>query len=159
MDDPLAEIARLRARAATDPLEEIRALRARIARIEGAALAATTPAEGDTMDDSIANRPTEPARRPDGTPRAGSMLDALGGHYAAAAVPVDPKTKALQRRAYGFHPIAQMEADAATRAKNPARWDAAQPPGLAGAGLSMYLDARDAFIKLGGTIPDPEKED
>ena len=120
-------------------LAEIEQLRARIARIEAEARA--TPL------------------RPDGTHRAGTMLDALADHYSPLKPPVDPKTKALQRRAYGFHPIAQMEADAATRAKNPDRWDAAQPPGLAGAGLSMYLDARDAFIKLGGTIPDPEKED
>jgi hypothetical protein len=120
-------------------LDEIRALRERLAHLEEVA------------------RSTPP--RPDGTPRTGSMIDAIANHYAAAAVPVDPKTKALQRRAYGFHPITQMEADAATRAKNPVAWDAAQPPGLAGAGLSMYLDARDAFIKLGGTIPDPEKED
>jgi hypothetical protein len=94
-------------------LDEIRALRERLAHLEEVARA--IPA------------------RPDGTPRTGSMIDAIANHYAAAAVPVDPKTKALQRRAYGFHPIAQMEADAATRAKNPDRWDAAQPFGLAGA--------------------------
>ena len=123
----------------TRGLDEIRALRERLAHLEEVARA--IPA------------------RPDGTPRAGTMLDALANYYAAAAVPVNPRTKALQRRAYGFHPIAQMEADAATRAKNPDRWDAAQPPGLAGAGLSMYLDARDAFVKLGGTIPDPEEEE
>ena len=139
-------------------LEEIRAIRSRLAYLEAIATAATTPTEGaPNMENAI--RDHEPPRTPDGTPRAGSILDAIGAHYAAAAVPVGPKTKALQRRASGFHPIAQMEADAATRAKNPDRWDAAQPPGLAGAGLSMYLDARDAFIKLGGTIPDPEKED
>jgi hypothetical protein len=125
----------------TRGLDEIRTLRERLAHLEEVARASTT--------------------RPDGTPRAGTMLDAIGDHYAAAAAagPVDPKTRDLRRRAFGFHPIAQMEADAATRAKNPDRWDAAQPPGMAGAGLSMYLDARDAFIKLGGTIPDPEKED
>lgn len=123
----------------TDPAAEILAIRRRLAELEE--VARSTPT------------------RADGTPRAGTMLDAIGAHYAAAAFPVDPKTKALQRRAYGFHPIAQMEADAATRAKNPDRWDAAQPPGLAGAGLSMYLDARDAFIKLGGTIPPTPEED
>jgi len=121
-------------------LAEIEQLRARIARIEAEARATPT--------------------RADGTPRAGSMLDALADHYAAAPVPVDPKTKALQRRAYGFHPIAQMEADIAARAKNPDRWDAEYlRPGVSGIGMALYTDRRDAFIKLGGTIPDPEKED
>jgi hypothetical protein len=119
-------------------LDEIRALRERIRSIEEAA------------------RATPP--RPDGTHRAHSMLDALADHYSKP--PVDPKTKALQRRAYGFHPDAQMEADAATRAKNPAAWDAAGQSGLAGVELSMYLDRRDAAIKLGTFVPPtPEKED
>ena len=123
-------------------MREIEALRARIAHIEEVARSSTT--------------------RADGTPRAGSMLDAIGDHYAAAAAagPVDPKTKALQRRAYGFHPDAQMEADIAARAKNPDRWDAEYlRPGISGIGMALYTDRRDAFIKLGGTIPDPEKED
>jgi hypothetical protein len=124
----------------TRGLDEIRALRERLAHLEEVAQGATP-------------------QRPDGTHRAHSMLDALGDHYAAAAVPVDPKTKALQRRAYGFHPNAQLEADVATRSKNPVAWDAAQPPGMAGAGLSMYLDRRAAAIELGTFVPPTPEED
>ena len=121
-------------------LAEIEQLRARIARIEAEARATPT--------------------RADGTPRAGSMLDALADHYAAAAVPVDPKTKALQRRAYGFHPDPGMEREIATRAKNPEFYDAEMRRIHGDVGTRVfYEDRRSAAIKLGTFVPPTPEED
>ena len=123
-------------------LAEIEQLRARIARIEAEARATPT--------------------RADGTPRAGSMLDALADHYAAAAaaVPVDPKTKALERRAYGFHPDPGMEQEIATRAKDPKFYDAEMRRIGADAGTRIfYEDRRSAAIALGRFDPNATTEE
>jgi hypothetical protein len=107
-------------------LDEIEQLRARIARIE-----------------DIARQP-----------RAGTMRDAIADHYAAAAVPVDPKTKALQRRAYGFHPDPGMEQEIATRAKDPKFYDAEMQRIHGDVGTRIfYEDRRSAAIKLGTFVP------
>jgi hypothetical protein len=137
MDEPLAEIARLRARAAPpDPLEEIAALRARLARLEAVALAATTqPSTGDTMDNAIRD------------------------HFNPTTPPVDPRRKALERRAFAFRPDPQAEAEIAARARDPIAHDAAMAAmhvsGLAGA---LYRDQRAAAIELGRFDPTTTKE-
>jgi hypothetical protein len=123
-------------------LDEIRALRERLAHLEEVARASTT--------------------RADGTPRAGSMLDAIGDHYAAAAaaVPVDRKTKALQQRAYGFHRDPGMEQEIATRAKDPKFYDAEMRRIHGDVGTRvLYEDRRSAAIALGRFDPNATTEE
>ncbi len=134
--DPLEEIARLRARAATDPIEEIRALRARISRIEQAALAATPPTEG-----------------------APNMENAIHDHYRPTEPPPTPERKALERRAFAFRPDPAAEAEIAAHARDPIAHATAMAAmhvsGLAGA---LYRDQRAAAIELGRFAPTTTKE-
>jgi hypothetical protein len=132
MDDLHAEIARLRARAAPpDPLAEIAALRARIARIEAAA---TQPAEG-----------------------APNMENAIHDHYRQIDPPPTRERKALERRAYGFHPDPALEQEIATRARMGAdAYDAEMRRIRADAGPRiLYEDRRSAALELN---PDALKE-
>jgi hypothetical protein len=132
MSDPLAaEIARLRARAAPpDPLAEIAALRARIARIEAAALAATTPTEG-----------------------APNMENAIRDHYTPTTPP-DKERARLESIARGFVADPQSEAALVARAKDPAAFDTAQRAMHAdGLALSLYSRGREAAIAVGAYTP------
>lgn len=135
--DPLEEIARLRARAAPpDPLEEIRQLRARIARIEQAALAATTPTEGAPPMD---------------------LESALAGHFRPTEPPPTPEQKQLASIAHGFVPDPQSEDALKARAKDPAGYDrATEVMHVSGLPLALYERGRTAAVKLGTFVPDKE---
>ncbi len=119
--DPLEEIARLRARAAPpDPLEEIRQIRERIARIEQAALAATTPTEGAKPMD---------------------IESALAAKYKDA----DAKATTRALASWGpFVPNPAIERTIAARAAHP---DAYGPPDFAEA---IYADRKRAAAAAKG---------
>jgi len=114
----------------TRGLDEIKALRARLANLE--AIAAATP------------------------PRA-ALGDAIADHYSPTQPPKDRKTRDLENAAKFYSPT--EEAGFRQRAKDPERYDR-ELAAMGGDLLSqsIALAARDAHIKLGGTIPDPEED-
>jgi hypothetical protein len=136
MDDARREIAALRARAAPpDPMVEIAALRARLARIEAAALAATTPTEGAPVN----------------------LEQAVGGHYSPTEPPPTPEQKQLEAAAYRWQPDAASEDALRQRAKDPAAYDRAmEAMHVSALPLSLYSRGREAAVKLGTFVPDKE---
>ena len=119
-----------------DPLQEIARLRARLARIEAAALAATTPTGDKPMDleTALANqlRPTEP--------------------------PPTPEQKRLEAAAYRWQPDAASEDALKARAKDPERYDRAmEAMHVSALPLSLYENGRKAAVALGRWTPDSQE--
>ena len=85
----------------------------------------------------------------------GDLEDAVGAHYSKP--PKHGKTRDLESRAKFYSP--SEEAGFRQREKDPAAYDAAQRA-MGGDLLaqSLALAGREAYIKLGGTIPDPEED-
>jgi hypothetical protein len=78
------------------------------------------------------------------------LESAVAGHYAPSELPPSAERKALERRAFAFHPDPQQELEIAARNRDPKAFDAAQASmhvsGLPGA---LYRDQRAAAIELG----------